>query len=440
MGRRSRRQTLYLSMNGQPVATLERRPPGRLRLQYDPDWLDRQGSVPLSLSLPLAEEPRSDEAVESFFENLLPDSADLRTRLQRAVGADSSRAFDLLAQVGADCVGALQIRPVQGFGDVRSIDAEPWSDADVARHLSDLRSGGTVPGAAPRPFRISIAGAQEKTGLLRHDGGWCLPRGTTPTTHIFKTPIGMTPQGIDLSTSVDNEHLCSLLVAAFDLKVAPNEIAEFEEHRVLVVERFDRRLATDESWWIRLPQEDLCQATGTPPARKYQSDGGPGIPEILRLLASARDPLEERTRFLRTQVVFWLLAAIDGHAKNFSLFLEPGGSFRRTPLYDVLSAHPAISAGTLHEREAHMAMALVGKNRHYRWREMHYRHWLSTASRGGLTEESAKEAVASVCERAPEAVAEVEESVRGSKLIAEVVEPILEGVTAAAERLEREIE
>lgn len=58
--------------------------------------------------------------------------------------------------------------------------------------------------------------------------------------------------------------------------VAQCEIEHFGAQKVLVVERFDRRLSATGDYWLRLPQEDFCQATATPPALKYEADGGPG--------------------------------------------------------------------------------------------------------------------------------------------------------------------
>ncbi len=180
--------------------------------------------------------------------------------------------------------------------------------------------------------------------------------------------MGPGPQGIDLSTSVENEWLCVQILQAYGIPVAECRMATFGEHRTLIVERFDRKLASDKSWWLRLPQEDFCQATATPPALKYESDGGPGIRRILEVLQGSERAEEDRRDFLRTQVVFWLLAAIDGHAKNFSLFLLPGGAYRLTPRYDVLSAHPVLGngRGRLARQKVRMAMAVWGANRHYR--------------------------------------------------------------------------
>ena len=77
---------------------------------------------------------------------------------------------------------------------------------------------------------------------------------------------------------------------------------------------------------MRLPQEDMCQATGTSPAQKYESDGGPGIDAIMKLLDSSIARERDRFTFFMAQLLFWMLAAVDGHAKNFSLFIKTEGA------------------------------------------------------------------------------------------------------------------
>jgi serine/threonine-protein kinase HipA len=147
-------------------------------------------------------------------------------------------------------------------------------------------------------FRISVAGAQEKTALLRLDEQWYRPVGTTPTTHILKPQLGQIPTSdgmIDMSDSVDNEHYCMKLLEAFGLNGARTQIAKFGARRVLVVERFDRNWRNGQHI-IRLPQEDTCQALGIPPTLKYQSDGGPNMRDILGLLKGADDAQEISSR------------------------------------------------------------------------------------------------------------------------------------------------
>lgn len=77
-----------------------------------------------------------------------------------------------------------------------------------------------------------------------------------------------------------------------------------------------------------------------------------------------------RPRFVRK------LRATDGHAKNFSLFLLPGGDYRLAPLYDVLSAWPVIGRGAnrIPPQKVRMAMAWLGKQRHYAASTVQRRH------------------------------------------------------------------
>lgn len=433
MTRRNRRRVLDVAMNGIHVGTWELASHGVDRFEYCESWLELAAAIPLSLSLPLSARPYTGNVVGNYFDNLLPDNRHIRERLEAKLGARSGRPFDLLESIGADCVGALQLfEPESNPPNPRRVLADPVSDADIALTLRDYQRAplGMRPDGE---FRISIAGAQEKTAWLRHHGAWHRPRRATPTSHIFKLPIGPAPSGIDLTDSVENEWLCLRIASAFGLPVPDASIQTFEDEKVLVVERFDRQWSPDQSWLVRLPQEDMCQAHGLSPARKYEADGGPGIPAIMELLFQTMDPTADRARFFRTQVLFWLLAAIDGHAKNFSVFLMAGGRCRLTPIYDVLSAHPIVASGQLHERQLKMAMAVTGKNRHYRWNHIEPRHWLSTARAARLPEAEARE----VLEQFADEGRGVLDGVRASlppDFPDHVADPILDG---ALRRLER---
>lgn len=151
---------------------------------------------------------------------------------------------------------------------------------------------------------------------------------------------------------------------------------------MLIVERFDRAIHPD-GWIVRLPHEDLLQAQGLPSHLKYESDGGPGVSDIMDLLRGSASARDDRQTFFKALLYFWLLAATDGHAKNFSLAIAPGGTFKLAPLYDVLSAWPWVgnSARQVHLRNVKMAMALRTKNAHYRMRETYRRHWLAVGER-----------------------------------------------------------
>ena len=183
---------------------------------------------------------------------------------------------------------------------------------------------------------------------------------------------------------MENEWLCAQLVRAYGLPVADCGIATFGRRKALVVTRFDRKLIDD--WWARLPQEDFCQVKGIPPDRKYEEHGGPGIASILDTLRGSDAPEFDRANFLTAQLIFWMLAAPDGHAKNFSIFIGPGDHFWATPLYDLMSAWPVIGNGArkFQWQKLKLAMALRTKNVHYRMDEIQRRHWNEVAKTNAL--------------------------------------------------------
>lgn len=442
MGRPSKTRRLDVWMNGEYVGAWTLNAQNRHEFTYAQGWLASPAARPISLSLPLppSEVPERSARVEAFFDNLLPENAEARRRAQQSFGARSIAAFDLLSEIGRDCAGAIQLCPAgEPPQQIKSIQGRPLDEEGVAAVLRRALTPGTPSWQREEEdaFRISVAGAQEKTALLWHEGGWQLPLGATPSTHLFKLPLGTVGGGLDLSGSVENEWLCGQIAREFDLPTAPCEILQFEEHKVLVVERFDRRLSRDGLWWIRLPQEDMCQALAVPAAHKYESDGGPGIRQIMALLLASEAPLLDRRNFIKSQLLFWLLAAPDGHAKNFSIFMEPRGHYRLTPLYDILSAYPVLGhgAGQLAPEKLKLAMPVWGKSRHDRWGRILPRHWRQTARDCGLGNEI-EPLIAEMAELAP-LVAERVRSKLPAAFPAAVAEPILQGLIGAAQKLAR---
>jgi serine/threonine-protein kinase HipA len=251
---------LRVLLNGRDVGLLSRAASGAIDFKYDRDWLDWENAIPVSLSLPLREDRYIGEPVLAVFENLLPDNEKIRDRVAARVRASGTDAFSLLSKIGKDCVGALQfLRDGADAGKAGAIEGNPISDEAIARKLKDLKTNPLGMEEHDEDFRISIAGAQEKTALLFHDGKWFTPSGTSATTHILKPQIGQIPGGIDLSNSVENEFICLKLCEAFGLNVAKAEIVNFAGVKVLSVERFDR-LWTRDGRLLRVPQEDMCQA------------------------------------------------------------------------------------------------------------------------------------------------------------------------------------
>ena len=107
--------------------------------------------------------------------------------------------------------------------------------------------------------------------------------------------------------------------------------------------------------------------------------------KCLQLLTGSADAQQDRLAFQLAQLAFWLMAATDGHAKNYSIFLQPGDSYVMTPLYDVLSMWPyfGTSPNRFNRRQAGLAMAMRAGNAHYRLETIQPRHWHQLAMKHG---------------------------------------------------------
>ncbi|HFS3713463.1 TPA: type II toxin-antitoxin system HipA family toxin [Escherichia coli] len=345
-------------MNNQRVGELTKLANGAHTFKYAPEWLASRYARPLSLSLPLQRGNITSDAVFNFFDNLLPDSPIVRDRIVKRYHAKSRQPFDLLSEIGRDSVGAVTLIPEDETVTRPIMAWEKLTEARLEEVLTAYKAD--IPLGMIREendFRISVAGAQEKTALLRIGNDWCIPKGITPTTHIIKLPIG-----------------------EIGLNVPDAEIIKAGNVRALAVERFDRRWNAERTVLLRLPQEDMCQTFGLPSSVKYESDGGPGIARIMAFLMGSSEALKDRYDFMKFQVFQWLIGATDGHAKNFSVFIQAGGSYRLTPFYDIISAFPVLGGTGIHISDLKLAMGLnASKGKKTAIDKIYPRHFLATA-------------------------------------------------------------
>jgi len=141
---------------------------------------------------------------------------------------------------------------------------------------------------------------------------------------------------------------------------------------------------------------------------------------------------------MASQILFWMLRAPDGHAKNFSIQLLAGAAsrFHLTPVYDVMSAYPAMGAGPNQwaDQEIKLAMALQGKSRHYQMHTIVRRHFSSTAKLVGYGAD-AEELVRELIEKTPAAIEQVQRQIPAG-LSKQVVDSVLAGLSRAAQELE----
>ena len=337
---------------------------GELQFQYSALWLEQPQAIALSQSLPLQAEPFGDRACRPFFAGLLPEGQ-LRQRIAQQCQISRSNDFGLLVVIGGDCAGAVSLV----VGDqVAAPDAVEWLEQDqLIALLDDLPQR---PMLAQRDgLRLSLAGAQDKLPVVFDGARIGLPLGSTASTHILKPAIAA------VEGSVINEAFCMALGQAMGLQVADTEILAAGDRQVLLVGRYDRRRGEGERW-LRLHQEDFCQALGIQPELKYQNEGGPDLNACFGLLRRATRPSAPQVIRLLDAVAFnALIGNHDAHAKNFSL-LYTEGTPTLAPLYDLLctAVYPTLTAK--------MAMKLGSK---YRFSEVQSRHWEKFAEAAGLS-------------------------------------------------------
>jgi serine/threonine-protein kinase HipA len=330
---------LVVLMRARRMGVISQDDRGRLSFHYDHQWRAADDATPLSLSMPLSSASHEDAVVRAFLWGLLPDSELVLERWAQEYQVSARNPFALLRHVGEDCAGAAQfVTPERveavmvGEGGVEWIDTE-----EIAARVRTLRRD---PAAwhLSRSGQFSLAGAQAKTALHRDEeaGRWGDPWGAVPTTHILKPAIS----GFDEHDL--NEHLCLEAARALGLAAARSRVTGFGAERVVVVERYDR-LRSAGGTWVRVHQEDVCQALGRPPTAKYQNEGGPSPEEVARLLRSAvlvpQEAEADVRRFADALIFNWLVGGTDAHAKNYSLLIS-GAGVRLAPLYDVASALP----------------------------------------------------------------------------------------------------
>lgn len=381
MGRRRRQRALNIYLGTSLVGQYVRAADGSTSFRYATEWLFSSKAFPISVSLPLSDRIWSGEQISSYFDGLLPDDQKIKDKIAVREHTEGNTSFDLLAVLGRDCVGALRFVPEgEDPGNPYEMRYRAISNNAIAKRIANLATSPLGVDIDQEDFRISIAGMQEKTAFLKIAGKWQVPLGATPTSHIFKPAMKEGPNGADFTDTPWNEWFCLQLCKAFGLPVAKAEVRLFGAKPVIIIERFDR--VWENGILYRIPQEDLCQANGIFPTKKYQSDGGLGIVDILKFLNGAANPRQDKLTFMKAQIVFWLLSAIDGHAKNFSIYLTPGG-YELTPLYDVMSAAPYPEFSP---HKIKLAMS-VGDKRHYKVKEIFSRHFYQTAWKGGIAKE-----------------------------------------------------
>ena len=327
-------ETLSVLIGGKHAADVSRSD-GRSGLAYTAQYL-ASGGVPLSVGMPKTDGHYPLPRVSTWMGGLLSDNPAVVRQQRLFFGAQGRSSFDLLATpMGLDCAGAVQFCPPDELEKAldRGGGVERLEPRELALLVSSLALASSTWQGSRTTGQFSLAGAQAKTALRFQDGEWGFPWGNEPTTHIIKPAIS------HLKDQALNEHICMAAAGRIGLRAASTSITEIGGVQCLVITRYDR-ISQSDGTYRRVHQEDMCQALGIPPSKKYQSDGGPTPKDIGTIIRQRSTTPDRDVQTFRDALIFnWVIAGTDAHAKNYSLILE-GNAVALAPLYDIASWLP----------------------------------------------------------------------------------------------------
>jgi serine/threonine-protein kinase HipA len=418
---------LIVLLSDREVGRVRQDQRSRLRFIYNDEWREARGAYPLSLSMPLAASEHPHHVIEAFIWGLLPENELVLERWAKKFQVSARSAFGLISHVGEDCAGAVQfVRPDRldtvfnsGPGNINWLN-----ESDIATRLKMLREDVSAWRRPDDAGQFSLAGAQPKTALLLQDGKWGVPSGRIPTTHILKPPTGA------FDGHAENEHFCLALARALGMPAASSTVTHFGDEIAFVVERYDRRIIDRRI--VRIHQEDMCQAFGVPPAKKYENEGGPSVRRIVDFLReNSGSPREDVQTFIDAVAYNWLIGGTDAHVKNYSILIGTGGRVRLAPLYDVASI---LAYDEFDPLKLKLAMKLGGK---YRLRAISARSWEKLSEELRLDK---KEVARRVCEMAgklPVEAQSIRKRLEESGMKHRVLDRLTECLSTHAQKCER---
>jgi serine/threonine-protein kinase HipA len=418
---------LVVLLDGDEVGRVRNDARGRLTLVYDSNWRGTRGAYPASLSMPLAAEEHGPAVVQAFLWGLLPDNERVLDRWAKKFQVSARNVFALISHVGEDCAGAVQFVTPDRLEVLRSgkDDKIEWLDEwAVAKRLQALREDHAAWRLPRDTGQFSLAGAQPKTALFLQKGRWGIPSGRIPTTHILKPPTG------HFDGHAENEHVCLLLARHLGLPVAETKVMRFEKEIAIVIERYDRQFSGNDI--IRVHQEDICQALGILPTKKYQNEGGPTPADVVELLRSYSSDREADIGTFAGALGFnWLIAGTDAHAKNYSLLLARGPRIRLAPLYDIASILPYDDVDL---PKIKLAMKIGGE---YKLSHIGLRHWQKFARETRIDADELIAELRSMAGQLPDMVAAVRVQAQKEGLDNAIIGRLATQLIARAKECER---
>ena len=411
MKAKSEEDALLVYLNKTRIGVLSRLKGGKLEFAYDPQY---RSGTPLSYSMPVADRIHSHSTVNPFLWNLLPDDTRLLATWGRQYHVDPSNCYALLREIGEDCAGAVRFVSFERDAEANIGGLNPISNTEIGRRLSQLENDPAAARSISDEGRFSLAGAQPKIALRLENDSWSIPWGTEPTTHILKPPRS------DFAGLAENEHFCLQLASALGMRAAESSVQTFDGYKTIVVKRFDRMKR--ENGIHRIHQEDMCQALGVGPERKYENEGGPGIPDVMGIASSSRRRLEDREAFMDAIVFNYLILGTDAHAKNYSI-LHTNQGFILAPLYDIASFAPY----TKSQKDERLAMRI---DRYYKIAQIRRRHFERTARSCNYPAKKLVDRLEAIASQLPATCEQIGQSAINDGLDPDFIETLIERLSA----------
>ncbi|GGP56959.1 type II toxin-antitoxin system HipA family toxin [Saccharothrix coeruleofusca] len=266
-----------------------------------------------------------------WFSNLLPEGP-LREWIAQDRGVSLDREMELLAQVGHDLPGAVQVREVDDVDDDR-----PWSHPAAS-------PDDAVPATADSPWRFSMAGVALKFSMLASGDRLTVPAAGVHGDWLVKFPDYRYPDVprnefamMGLARAAGVEVPETRLVHRDELDGVPARMWPNEEEWAYAVRRFDR-LADERRTPVHM--EDFAQVRDKYPQAKYE-----GTFETVAALAYRGRDLRSLAEAVRRIAFCAVIGNGDAHLKNWSLIYRDRRVPTLSPAYDLVSTAPYSPAG-----------------------------------------------------------------------------------------------
>lgn len=320
---------------------------------YSERYLSQRDAVPLSLSLPLRDDPFDASELRPYFEGLIAEGMTRRALAETLQVAEEDYVA-ILAHCGRECIGDVLVWYADDQPAPTELGYIPLAQEDLAKAVRGLPESS----AENASSRLSLAGTQNKIGLAHNpntdfEHGWLRPEGLAATTHILKTSY--------LQDLPEIEYLCMCAASVCGIAAARTHLLALPTP-TLAVERFDRIVnVVDGTLHVeRRHQEDLTQAFSLTPGSKYAELLGGSVASIAQLIRSKSvQPARDLAQFARTLLFCYAIGNCDAHLKNYSVVLETP-EHGEGPLITLAPAYDLVSTTRYPRFSRELAMAIGG--------------------------------------------------------------------------------